>query len=80
MSTLHVFTHAKAKRASTKAGKVVTKRLRTDAGDFVTVHAIDADSSTFGDDFLYVFKQNVRKAREHNLELFGSPDRVSKAS
>ncbi len=80
MNKLQLHTLPKAKRASSKASHIIEKRLRNDAGEVVKVHAIDANSQSFGDDFLYVFKRNVKKAREENKERFGSPDRVTKAS
>jgi hypothetical protein len=79
MNKLQIVRQPKAKRASSKTAKVATKRVRTESGEFVTVHMIDANSPTFGDDFLYVFKQNVRKARKENKELLGSPNGVRKA-
>jgi len=80
MSKLRIRTGAKAKRASSKASKVTAKRVRTETGGFVIVHAIDANSPTFANDFLYVFKQNVRKARKENRERFGSADRVAEGA
>jgi hypothetical protein len=80
MKKLELRTHPKAIRASPKDSNVVAKRLRTEAGDIVTVRAISANSATFGNDLLYVFKQNVKKARKENRERFGSADRVAKTS
>jgi hypothetical protein len=74
MPKLQLVKHPKAKRAPSKASNVVSRRLRTEAGEVVTVYAIDTNSPTFANDFLYVFAQNVKKAREENRERFGSPD------
>lgn len=73
MGKLQVHIHSKAK---SKTSKVVPRQLRNEAGEFVTVYAVDTNSPTFGNDFLAVFRQNVKKARAENRELFGSPDRV----
>lgn len=65
-----------ANRAGKKP-KGVTVRQVTDAnGDKVTIHAIDANSETFGEDFLYVFTKNVEAARRENKRLLGSADGV----
>jgi hypothetical protein len=73
MGKLQVRIHPRTK---SKASKVFPKQLRTETGEFVTVYAVDTNSPTFGNDFLAVFRKNVKKAREENRELFGSPDRV----
>jgi len=57
-----------------------SQAVRTETGGFVIVHAIDANSPPFANDFLYVFKQNVRKARKENRERFGSADRVAEGA
>ena len=48
---------------SRKPASVKERRLRTSSGETVTIRAIDANSETFSEDFLYVFAQNVRAAR-----------------
>ena len=53
----------------------------TDAtGRKVTIRSVDAKSPTFGEDFLYVFPQNVRAARKENKAKLGSLSGVKKAS
>ncbi len=79
MPKLQVRKHAKPLKAGPGA-KVAVKTLRAPDGGKVTVRALDANSSTFGSDFLYVFKQNVRKARKENKDRFGAPDRVGRTS
>jgi hypothetical protein len=60
------------KRAQRRPSTVRVKTLHSAAGDKVRVLSVDANSATFGDDFLYVFKQNVKKAREENKARLGS--------
>ncbi|HEY5072618.1 MAG TPA: hypothetical protein VII63_11375 [Caulobacteraceae bacterium] len=59
---------AKAKRASKRPKTVVMKTLSTDRGVKTRVFALDANSASFGDDFLYVFKSNVKIARKKSKE------------
>ena len=65
MAALKIQVEHKARRASKRPKSVVSKtfhaRRRQDA-----VTSLDANSATFGADFLYVFKNNVRKARKGN--------------
>jgi hypothetical protein len=79
MPKLQVRKHAKPLKAR-PGSKVPVKTLHSLDGSKVTVRALDANSATFGADFLYVFKQNVRKARKENKDRFGAPDRVGKSS
>jgi len=65
MAKIELRRFAKPRRAETKPKTVKTKVLSANNGK-VTVRAIDANSATFGSDFLYVFTQNVRAAREEN--------------
>ena len=74
MPRISVRTHEKAKRASPRGSRVITKRVHTKDGDTVVVRAIDSNSATFGNDLLTVFRQNVRKARKENRERFGVSD------
>lgn len=78
MTKLQVRKHDKPMKAP-KGAKVAAKQIFTLSGDKVTVRAIDANSRTFASDFLYVFKQNVRRARKENRERFGASDRVRSA-
>lgn len=76
-----VYTSLKAakptrKSAAKKKASVTTKRVKGPDGKSLTVHTVDADSRTFGDDISYVFRQNVRKARSENKKIVGLPDRV----
>jgi hypothetical protein len=52
------------------------KRFVASTGRYAQVAVLDANTATFGTDLLKVFRQNVAKAREENMRLFGSPDRV----
>jgi transcriptional regulator with XRE-family HTH domain len=54
------------------------KRFKTSSGKYAEVRVLDANTATFGNDLLSVFRENVTKAREENQRLFGSPDRVPK--
>jgi hypothetical protein len=53
----------------------VTERQVTDAeGKVRTIRTLDISSPSFGDDFLYVFKKNVAKARRDNKRVTGVAD------
>ena len=66
MAALTIKVEAKARKASKRPKSVVAKTLSTEAGAKTRVTSLDANSATFGADFLYVFKNNVRKARKGN--------------
>ncbi len=66
----------RGQRAGKKPKGVTTRRVTTETGDKVTIRAVDANSPTFGEDFLYVFTKNVEAARRENKRLFGSADGV----
>jgi hypothetical protein len=66
MAALKIEVKAKARRASKRPKSVGSKTLSTPAGAKTRVASLDANSATFGADFLYVFKNNVRKARKGN--------------
>jgi hypothetical protein len=66
----------KAQRAGKKPKGVTSRRVTNGNGEKVTIRAIDANSPTFGEDFLYVFTKNVEAARRENKRLFGSADGV----
>ena len=70
----------KAKKASKRPKSVVIKTVSTNTGAKTRVFALDANSASFGDDFLYVFKSNVKIARKKNKERKvrdGRADRTS---
>ncbi len=73
---------AKVVYASLKPSKpgrntsVTTKHVTTADGERLTVHTVNADSPTFGEDLSYVFKKNVAKARRENKRLLSSGDRA----
>lgn len=52
-------------------GKPAKPRYRTASndGERFRVRVVDADSPTFGADFLSAFRANVRRARQENLLL-----------
>jgi hypothetical protein len=72
--------HPKAKKAGRKPKGVVVRRVTTASGEKVAVRAVDANSPTFGEDFLYVFTQNVKAARKENKAKLGSLSGRRKAS
>jgi hypothetical protein len=59
---------AKAKRASKRPKTVGTKTVSTEVGGKTRLFALDANSASFGADFLYVFKSNVKAARRKSKE------------
>lgn len=56
-----------------KPGK---KRFKASSGKYAHVAVLDANTASFGNDLLEVFRENVAKARKENKRLFGSPDRA----
>ncbi len=64
---LKVQFEAKARKAAAKPKGVVAKTVTTAAGTKLKVASLNANSASFGADFLYVFKSNVRKARSKAL-------------
>jgi hypothetical protein len=69
---------ADLKRPRTRNAKtsVREKRLRTSEGKIERVLSFDTNSATFFDDLTTVFEKNVKRARQENKRLFGSPDGV----
>jgi hypothetical protein len=61
---LKIHLEAKARRATKRPKSVGSKTVSTPEGAKTRVTSLDANSATFGDDFLYVFKNNVRRARK----------------
>lgn len=72
--------HPKAKKAGRKPKGVVVRRVTKPNGEKVAVRAVDANSPTFEEDFLYVFAQNVKAARRENKAKLGTPSGRRKAS
>jgi len=72
--------HPKPKKAGRKPKGVVVRRVTKPSGEKVAVRAVDANSPTFGEDFLYVFTQNVKAARKENKAKLGSLSGRRKAS
>jgi len=68
-----VVTDLKRPRSRGKTS-VREKRLRNADGKLVRVLSLDANSATFIDDLTTVFQRNVKRARQENKRLFGSPD------
>jgi uncharacterized protein YbbK (DUF523 family) len=64
MAKLTVQLEAKARKATKRPKSVVAKTLTTAGGAKLRVTSLDANSASFGADFLYVFKNNVRRARK----------------
>ena len=67
---------ADLKRSKPRKTSVREKRMRTSKGESVRVLTLDANSATFIDDLTTVFERNVRRARQENKRLFGSPDGI----
>jgi hypothetical protein len=67
-------TKAPAKRPKS----VGVKTVITDSGEKARVLTVDANSESFGSDLLYVFKQNVRHARQENKAKLGSARGLTK--
>jgi len=63
---LKIQVEARPRKATKRPKSVGLKTLTTNAGAKQRVTSLDANSATFGADFLYVFKNNVRKARKGN--------------
>ena len=63
VAKLKVQLEAKARKATNRPKGVVARTVTTAAGTKRRVTSLDANSASFGADFLYVFKNNVRKAR-----------------
>lgn len=68
------------KRASSRPDSVSIKIVRNDSGGKLRVLSVDANSLSFGDDFLYAFTHNVRQARKENKARLGSTSGVKRAS
>jgi hypothetical protein len=69
--------YAPLKSSKTKRSRsVATKQVRSPDGQPLTIRTVDADSRTFGDDLSYVFRQNVKRARQENKRLGRSANRV----
>ena len=67
-----------AKTPSRRPKSVRVKMVTTGSGEKARVLEVDANSASFGSDLLYVFKQNVRRARQENKAKFGSPRGLAK--
>lgn len=61
---LEIRTVDEPKRASRRPKTVVIKTVSTETGGKTKVLTLDANSASFGDDFLYVFTKNVKAARK----------------
>jgi hypothetical protein len=59
---------------SKKSDSVREMRVWNSKGEIVRINWLDANSPTFIDDLTWVFRKNVKKARQENKRLFGSPD------
>jgi hypothetical protein len=77
MTDISIQRSSKSSRAGKKPKGVTTKRVTTPDGAKVTVRSLDANSPTFGEEFLYVFSRNVAAARRRNKEILGSPSGVT---
>lgn len=59
-----------------KPGTVTERRVADAEGKIRIIRTLDIGSPSFGDDFLYVFKKNVAKARRDNKRVTGVADVV----
>jgi len=57
-----------------KPGSVTERRVADAEGKIRIIRTLDIGSPSFGDDFLYVFKKNVAKARRDNKRVTGVAD------
>ena len=71
---LELRTTSKAKPASKRPKTVAVKILSPNGGPKTRVFALDANSASFGDDFLYAFKSNVKLARRKSKERRAAPN------
>ena len=53
---------------------VTETRVRSLDGKLTTIRKVDANSPTFGEDMLYVFRKNVEAARRENKRVTGVTD------
>lgn len=67
-----------SKLATKRRPAVPTKQVRDSKGNLVKFFMVDGSRATLGDDLTYVFKENIKRAREENRKLFGSVDGVRK--
>ena len=65
---LEIRTVPEPKTASRRPKTVIVKTRSADSGAKTKVLALDGNSASFGDDFLYVFKANVKAARKKSRE------------
>ncbi len=63
-----------ARKRQAKPASVTEKRVRGADGKMTIFRTIDSASPTFGEDFLYIFRKNVAKARRENKRLIGTAD------
>ena len=56
------------KRRATRPSDLPTKRVLAPDGSMVTMKVVQAESPTFGDDFLAAFRANVRRIREERAK------------
>ena len=64
---IKIHVEAEARRAKKRPKSVGFNTVTTPTGAKTRIASIDANSATFGADFLYVFKNNVRRARQRAL-------------
>lgn len=77
MTKLQVRRYDKPTKAPSDA-KVGLKTVRGPDGQILRVRSVSANSASFGSDFLYVFKQNVKRARKENRERVAARDPIDR--
>ncbi|HEV2364905.1 MAG TPA: hypothetical protein VGS12_11985 [Caulobacteraceae bacterium] len=69
---LKVRLQARPKAAGKRPKSVAVKTVSTEGGEKRRLYLLDANSDTFGEDFLYVFSRNVERARAATRALRGA--------
>ena len=65
---LEVLAVPEAQKASRRPKTVTVKTLSSETGGKRKVFSLDGNSASFGEDFLYAFKANVKAARKKTRE------------
>lgn len=76
MSKIRIHSETSPKKAGDRPTTVVASTVRMDSGKRKAVLTVEANSSSFGSDFLYVFKENVETARSENKKRTGSREGI----
>lgn len=66
--------HPKAKTASKRPKSLGVRTLSNTEGEKARMFVLDPNSASFGDDFLYVFTRNVKRARRKTRDRKAAGD------